>query len=114
MIAKEISDLENDNELKWNLEVPKYNVFTDTFYFRWTSNGAELMPCGTHGCALKSTKLPRLMGFPNNPGEGGTLYGAPDQQNTDLIFRPLRKTQSSHFELRLQITATVWLRFLFI
>lgn len=44
------------------------------------------MPCGTHGCASKSTKLPRLMGFPNNPGEGGTLYGVPDQQNTDLIF----------------------------
>lgn len=84
MIAKEISDLENDNELKWDLEVPKYNVFTDTFYFKWTSNGAELMPCGTHGYALKSTKLPRLMGFPNNPGEGGTLrYASPAEYRFD-------------------------------
>lgn len=55
MIAKAIGDLENDNELKWDLDVPKYNVFTDTFYFKWTSHGAELMPCGTHGCASKST-----------------------------------------------------------
>lgn len=85
MIAKEISDLENDNILKWDLEVPEYNVFTNTFYFKWTSNG-ELMSCGTHGCASKSTKLPRLMGLPNNPGEGGTLYGVLDQQNTDLGF----------------------------
>lgn len=111
MIAKEISDLENDNILKRDLEVPKYNVFTNTFYFKWTSNG-ELMPCGTHGYASKFTVLPRLMGPPNNPGEGGTFYGVPDQQNTDLIFRLLRKIQSSHFELRLQITAVVQLRFL--
>lgn len=111
MIAEEIRDLKNDNILKWDLEVPEYNVFTDTSYFKWKSNG-ELMPCGTHGCALKSTKLPRLMGLPNNPGEGGTLYSVPDQQNTDLIFQPLRKIQSSHFELRLQITAVVQLRFL--
>lgn len=38
MIAKEISDLENDNELKWDLEVPKYNVFIDTFI----SNGQAM------------------------------------------------------------------------
>lgn len=44
------------------------------------------MPCGTHGYASKSTKLPRLMGLPNHPGEGGALYGVPDQQNTDLIL----------------------------
>lgn len=111
MIAKEIRDLKNDNILKRDLEVPEYNVFTDTSYFKWTSNG-ELMPCGTHGYASKSTKLPRLMGLPNNPGECGTLYSVPDQQNTDLIFQPLRKIQSSHFELRLQIIAVVQLRFL--
>ena len=56
MIAKEMGDLENDSKLRRDLEVPKYNVFTDTFYFKWTSDGAELMPCGIHGCALKSTK----------------------------------------------------------
>lgn len=85
-IAKEMGDLENDSKLKWDLEVPKYNVFNDTFYFKWTSNRAELMPCGTHGCALKYTKLPRLMEVLNNPGECGTLYGVSDQQNIDLIF----------------------------
>lgn len=44
------------------------------------------MPCGTHGYASKSTKLPRLMGLPIHAGEGGTLYGVPDQQNTDSIL----------------------------
>lgn len=74
MIAKEMGDLQNDTKLRRGLEVPKYNVFTDTFHFKWTSSGAELMPCGTHGCALKSTKLPRLMGLLNNPGGGVSLW----------------------------------------
>ena len=33
-IAKEMGDLENDSKLKWDLEVPKYNVFNDTFLFQ--------------------------------------------------------------------------------
>lgn len=93
MIAKEMSDLENASKLRRGLEVPKYNVFTDTFYFKWTSNGAELMPCGTHGCALKSTTLPRLMGLRNNPGEGGSPYGVSEQQHADSMLCSLRKTQ---------------------
>lgn len=112
MIAKEMGDLKSDSTLKWDLEVPKYNVFTDTFYFKWTSHGAELMPCANHGCASKSTRLLRLMGLLSSPGEGGTLYGVPDQQNTDLIFPSLRKIQSSTFELRLHVTAVVQLGFL--
>lgn len=112
--GKEISDLDNDRELTWDLEVPKHNVFTDTFYFKWTSNGAELMVYGTHGCASKSTKRPRCIGLPINPGEGGTLHGVPGWQNADLIFPPLRKIQSSHFELILQITAVAQLRFPFV
>lgn len=30
MTAKEIRDLENDNALKWDLEVPEYSVCTGT------------------------------------------------------------------------------------
>ena len=40
----------------------------------------------THGCALESTQLPRLMGLLNNPGGGGTLYGVSEPQHTDSMF----------------------------
>lgn len=53
MIVKAIGDFENDNELKWDLDVFKYNVFIDIFYFKWISYGVELMFCGIYGCVSK-------------------------------------------------------------